>query len=43
MSVFEICTTKDEVVSAVDRFENKIAQRDHSGDGDGSMDDAFKV
>ena len=43
MSVFEICSTKDEVLAAIDRFENKITQRDHSSDGDGSMDDAFKV
>ena len=43
MSVFEICSTKDEVLSAIDRFENKISQRDHSEDGDGSMDSAFKV
>jgi len=43
MSVFEICSTKDEVLAAIDRFENKITQRDHSMDGDGSMDDAFKV
>jgi len=43
MSVFEICSTKDEVLSAIDRFENKISQRDHSEDGNGSMDSAFKV
>ncbi len=43
MSVFEICSTKDEVLNAIDRFENKISQRDHSEDGDGSMDSAFKV
>ena len=43
MSVFEICTNKDEVLSAIDRFEEKIAQRDHSQDGDGTIDNAFKV
>lgn len=43
MSVFEICRTKEEVVSAIDRFEKKIAQRDHSKDGDGTFDQAFKV
>jgi hypothetical protein len=43
MSIFEICSTRDEVLNAIDRFENKISQRDHSSDGDGSMDDAFKV
>jgi uncharacterized protein (TIGR00730 family) len=43
MSVFEICNTKEEVVRAIDRFESKIIQRDHSEDDDGTMDDAFKV
>lgn len=43
MSVFEICRTKEEVVSAINRFEKKIAQRDHSKDGDGTFDQAFKV
>lgn len=43
MSVFEICSTKDEVLSAIDRFEKRISQRDHSGDNDGTMDGAFKV
>lgn len=43
MSVFEICSTKDEVVNAIDRFEKRISQRDHSGDNDGTMDGAFKV
>jgi len=43
MSIFEICSTKEEVVRAFDRFENKISQRDHSKDGDGTMDNAFKV
>lgn len=43
MSVFEICSTKDEVLAAIDRFENKITQRDHSSDNDGTMDGAFKV
>ena len=43
MSVFEICSTRDEVVNAIDRFEKRISQRDHSGDNDGTMDGAFKV
>lgn len=43
MSVFEICSTRDEVVSAIDRFEKRVSQRDHSGDNDGTMDGAFKV
>lgn len=43
LSVFEICNTKEEVVNAIDRFEKKIAQRDHSQDNDGTFDQAFKV
>ncbi len=43
MSVFEICSTRDEVVNAIDRFEKRISQRDHSGDNEGTMDGAFKV
>lgn len=43
LSVFEICNSKEEVVSAIDRFEKKIAQRDHSQDNDGTFDQAFKV
>jgi hypothetical protein len=43
MSVFEICSTKDEVLLAIDRFESRITQRDHSKDGDGHLDQAFKV
>ena len=43
MSVFEICNNKDEVLAAINRFEAKIAIRDHSQDGDGTIDDAFKV
>lgn len=43
MSVFEICSTRDEVLKAIKRFENKITQRDHSGDADGTLDQAFKV
>jgi len=43
MSVFEICSTKDEVLNAIDRFEKRISERDHSKDGDGHLDQAFKV
>lgn len=43
MSVFEICNSREEVLAAIDRFEAKIIQRDHSGDGDGSYDSAFKL
>lgn len=43
MGVFEICSTKDEVLRAIDRFESRITQRDHSKDGDGHLDQAFKV
>lgn len=43
MSVFEICNSREEVLAAIDRFEAKITQRDHSGDGDGSYDSAFKL
>lgn len=43
MSVFEICNNKEEVLAAINRFEAKIALRDHSQDDDGTIDDAFKV
>lgn len=43
MSIFEICSTKDEVMKAIDRFETKIAQRDHTEDGGDTFDQAFKV
>ncbi|MGA3291591.1 MAG: LOG family protein [Candidatus Microgenomates bacterium] len=43
MSVFEICSTKEEVLKAIDRFEGKITQRDHSADRHGTMDGAFKI
>lgn len=32
MSVFEICRNKDEVLAAIQRFEERIATRDHSDD-----------
>jgi predicted Rossmann-fold nucleotide-binding protein len=35
MSVFEICRNAHEVSEAIKRFEIKIVDRDHSGDGDG--------
>lgn len=41
-SVFEICETKEQVITAIRRFEEKIAVRDHSGDGNGDKyDKAF--
>lgn len=43
MSIFEICSTKDEVLKAIERFENKISQRGCIIDKDGSLDGAFKV
>lgn len=43
MSIFEICSTKEEVSKAIKRFEGKINQRNHDGDNDGTIDDAFKV
>jgi hypothetical protein len=43
MSIFEICTTSDEVFKAIERFENKITQRGCVLDKDGSVDGAFKV
>jgi uncharacterized protein (TIGR00730 family) len=43
MSVFEICNTKEEVLKAIKKFEGRIAERDHSQDGNGQMDNAFKV
>lgn len=39
-SVFEICKNKDEVLAAIQRFEMKIAVRDHTGDSD-KYDKAF--
>lgn len=42
MSIFEIVSSEEEVLRAVQRFETKIAARDHSGDGDGDeYDKAF--
>jgi uncharacterized protein (TIGR00730 family) len=32
-SVFEICRNKDEVLAAIKKFEQRIAERDHVGDG----------
>lgn len=43
LSVFEICATEEEVIAAVQRFENKVSVRDHKHDGDGTIDNAFKV
>ncbi|EKE12379.1 MAG: hypothetical protein ACD_13C00228G0014 [uncultured bacterium] len=43
MSVFEICGSCEEVCNAVERFEKRIAERDHTEDGDGTIDGAFKV
>jgi uncharacterized protein (TIGR00730 family) len=43
MSVFEICSTKDEVLSAIKKFEDRIAKRDRSNETNGVIDDAFKV
>lgn len=41
-SVFEICRTKEEVLSTIKKFEAKYAQRDRSKDGDGDLyDKAF--
>ncbi len=40
--VFEICRSKEEVLSIIQKFELKIATRDHSKDGDGDeYDKAF--
>lgn len=33
MAVFEICRNKEEVLSTIKRFEDKIAHRNHEGDG----------
>lgn len=42
MSVFEICRNKEEVLSVIQKFEEKIVERDHSKDGDGDVyDKAF--
>lgn len=43
MSIFEICTNCEEVLSAIERFENRISQRGCLVDKDGSIDGAFKV
>lgn len=43
MSIFEICTTKDEVLKAIEKFENRISQRGCILEKDGSVDGAFKV
>lgn len=41
-SVFEICRNKEEVARTIQKFEIKIATRDHSKDGDGDKyDKAF--
>lgn len=41
-SVFEICRTKEEVLSTIKKFEEKIITRDHSKDKDGNKyDKAF--
>lgn len=32
MSVFEICSSKDQVLATIKKFEQKIVGRDHSGD-----------
>lgn len=40
--VFEICTGKDQVLATIEKFEAKIASRDHSGDGNSDeYDKAF--
>lgn len=42
MSVFEICRTKEEVASTIQKFEMKMATRDRSGDGENDKyDQAF--
>jgi uncharacterized protein (TIGR00730 family) len=42
MSVFEICRNKEDVLRTIQKFEMKIATRDHSNDGDGDKyDKAF--
>lgn len=44
MSIFEICGSKEEVLSAIDRLEKKVAVRDRSEYGDKeAIDWAFKV
>lgn len=43
MSVFEICNSKEEVLSAVERFERKISERGCEIHKDGSIDGAFKI
>lgn len=41
-SVFEICRNTEEVIRTIQKFEMKIATRDHSKDGDGDeYDKAF--
>lgn len=43
MSVFEICTTREEVLSAIERFEKKINDRGCLLSKNDSIDGAFKV
>jgi uncharacterized protein (TIGR00730 family) len=43
MGIFEICSTKDEVLKAIEKFENRITQRGCRIDNGGSIDGAFKV
>lgn len=43
LSVFEICNNKEEVLRAIERFEKKVLDRDHSKDDEGALDRAFKV
>jgi len=43
MSIFEICTTKEEVLAAIERFDKKISQRGCVVDTGNSIDNAFKV
>lgn len=43
MSIFEICNSKEEVLAAIDRFENRINQRGCLVRDGNSIDGAFKV
>ncbi len=43
LGVMEVCTTKEEVLAAIKRFEKKISARDHNKAHLGSMDDSFKI
>jgi uncharacterized protein (TIGR00730 family) len=43
MSVFEICSTKEEVLNAIDRFEKKVTDRGCILNKNDSIDGAFKV